>query len=136
MMASVLRFLFGSGWWIVWHLLLWLAAPIFVVLPVKLLVEDTLRKPPPEPTLGTLGILFMPATYYLVACLGSAIIWAFGGSLTWQRAGWAAGYFILTYGAVLAASAWLPSNTPPAGITYALVMAAAFLANLVLLAAR
>ena len=64
---DLLKFLFGSGWMIAWHVALWLAALVLVVMPIKMLADDFLKVPVPTPSLGTMGAMFMPVFYFLAA---------------------------------------------------------------------
>jgi len=73
-----MSYLFGSGWWILWHILLWLSVVPYVVMTAALT-----RASPNDPMLtmetafavGTLGL------FVLVVCtVASGYLWTAGGS--------------------------------------------------------
>lgn len=78
-MLTVLKFLFGSGWWVAWYLAVWGVMALFVGMPLKMLIDDALKTPPPTPSLGTFGYMMIIPVVVGAVTLVDAIIMVTGG---------------------------------------------------------
>lgn len=61
LLSELVRFFFGTGGWIAWHVLFLLAVGIGVLLPLAALCGDALKQPPPAASLGTVGCVMLVA---------------------------------------------------------------------------
>lgn len=134
-MVDALRFLFGSGWTVLWHLVLWLLGAVFVAGPTGMLVGDALKSPTPTPTLGTFVYLMLIAMYFALACVGSGLIAALQlPAPAWQRAAVAVAWPVIAMAVLLAASWWMGERPGrAAGVAYATITVLLIVGNLVVL---
>lgn len=78
--------IFGTGWILVWQVLLLLAGVMFVILPFWVQADETLHLPPTEPSLGTFGIVMMAAFYFFAGALIGTGLLAWGLRWPWYAA--------------------------------------------------
>ena len=135
MFGDAIRFFFGSGWTILWHVLLWLSAAVVVAGPAGMLVADTWRQPPVTATLGTFVYLMLIVFYFALTCTGSGLIAALQWPApTWQRLAVAVFWPIVAVVVLSAVSMWMgdrPSRL--SGMTYATLTVLLVVGNLVVL---
>lgn len=61
---SIMKFLFGGGWWTAWYIVLWLGGLAFVGLPLFAIIRDSVPKPAGPASLASV-VLTMGVALYL-----------------------------------------------------------------------
>ena len=82
-MPSVVKFLFGSGWFMLWHGAIWVGGFLFVVLPLWMLSRELIPKPCGPASLGSVAFIIWIALCLAAATLVSAVLAGNGGGLGW-----------------------------------------------------
>jgi hypothetical protein len=132
--TEILGFLFGSRWWIIWHVALWLGALLFVIMPLAMLAGDALKVPQPTASLGTMA-------YMMFIVLFLAVITLINGTMFLRPLAVGVGSGILFVLALAALVTMLSSmsmlqmlgSAPRVAVTFAWTSSAAFfLGNLVM----